>query len=668
MNDRLMQPGRASSTLAWWSGTVGKFRQQEIDVLVGRLSFKAIEAHRTNDIQQLEAWKWEIRILQRAVAALPDDWLLLLEYPLIRLGRRLDAVLVTDRAVLVIEFKALNQTFSRDARVQAEDYALDLRDFHAGSRNHLIVPIVVAGSGHPTRPQWEFPWPGVSVVYDALPNGLPELLEKILERIPHRDVDLKNWEQAPYRPVPTIIEAARALYQKHNVTDIKAARADTHNLTRTTGAILEAISDAKQNNKFTIVFVTGIPGAGKTLCGLDAVFSANTDACFLTGTLPMVYVLNAALAIDSTKGGKSKSTAERETKSKIQSITGFLRNYILKEHDLPEHVIVFDEAQRAWDEKHGANSPFKLTNSEAAIVLDIMHRHEDYAVIVGLIGNGQEINTGEAGLAEWGRALSDRPDWQIRAAPGVLNPENEPRQRLFPERPPGMIIDDCLHLDLPIRNVISPSAALWVDAMLRGRSNEARSHAGENLPFFITRSLDEMRRALRSMARGERRTGLVCSSGAKRLVADGIWPNFEHMDKAKVANWFLKKWPDVRASDALEVPATEFACQGLELDYVGLCWGGDLIWKGGWLVRNFRGNKWEKRSQRDASDFQINTYRVLLTRARSDTIIWMPDGDSNDATRDPALFDQTADYLISCGARPLMIATADQEQHSDTLL
>ncbi len=228
--------------------------------------------------------------------------------------------------------------------------------------------------------------------------------------------------------------------------------------------------------------------------------------------------------------------------------------------------------------------------------------------------------------------------------------------------------DDALHLSVPIRNVRSNSAAPWVDAVLRGEIAEARSIADEKLPFFITRSLEEMRAGLRTLARGERRAGLVCSSGAKRLVADGLWPKFEHMNEDLVANWFLKRWPDVRASDALEIPATEFACQGLELDYVGLCWGGDLTWAGNWLVRHFSGSKWHHTRKLDSQDFQINTYRVLLTRARSETIIWIPKGDARDKTRLPEEFDRTAAYLLECGARMLPDFVDQRVQEIETAL
>jgi hypothetical protein len=651
MDDPTAEPFTGSIN-AWWSGSFQELSETKDEHILGRLAACAMLAYRTNEAAQLNAWACQLDWLRPALSEHPKNWRLLLEYPLIRLGRRLDAVLVTDRAIIVIEFKALGGNFTTDARVQAEDYAHDLRDFHAGSRDQVIVPILVAGAGKPTRPQWAFPWPGVSVVYDALPHELPGLLQDILTHLPTRSINIATWEHALYRPVPSIIEAARALYDKHGVAEIKTARADTANLSRTTAAILQTVRQARDEQKYFIVFVTGIPGAGKTLCGLDVVFSAEAEGTFLTGTLPMVYVLKAALAEDAGRSGaRSGRTARHESKAKIESITGFLRDNMARPEEPAEHVIVFDEAQRAWDAEYGARK-FKHTMSEAAIVLDIMQRHKDYAVIVALVGNGQEINTGEAGLAEWGKALAERPDWQIRAAPGVLTAP-EPRQRLFASPPPTLTVDIDLHLDIPIRNVRSPAAAHWIDAVLRGARDEALEYAGESLPIFLTRSLAEMRRHLRHRTRGARRAGLVCSSGAKRLVADGIWPKFDHMDDATVANWFLKRWPDIRASDALEIPATEFAAQGLELDFVGLCWGGDLLWQAGWKARSFRGTKWQNVQRDDARSYTINTYRVLLTRARADTIIWIPKGDAGDKTRAPEEFDETASFLRLCGAREL---------------
>jgi hypothetical protein len=328
-------------------------------------------------------------------------------------------------------------------------------------------------------------------------------------------------------------------------------------------------------------------------------------------------------------------------------------------------VIVFDEAQRAWDADFGRRK-FGHAQSEAALFLDILSRHADWAVIVALVGGGQEINTGEAGLAAWGEALLARPSWRARAAPGVIT-ATDARQRLFNAASASLVLDPALHLDVPVRSIRSSAAAPWVDAVLLGDAQRARQTADEadGVPFFLTRSLSEMRVALRRFARGARRAGLVCSAGARRLVPDGIWPNFPHLDADAVANWFLQRWPDVRASDALEMPATQFACQGLELDQVGICWGNDLVRYPGhpaWVARNFAGTRWLTRNEA-ATAYQINTYRVLLTRARYETVIWIPAGAADDVTRLPVEFDAIAAFFEYCGAQPLDLAPTEGDAH-----
>ena len=446
------------------------------------------------------------------------------------------------------------------------------------------------------------------------------------------------------------------LYNRHGVGDIAAARADVGNLGQTTTTIRQSIDAARLAARHEVLFVTGIPGAGKTLCGLNAVFGAVTGAAFLTGNLPLVHVMREALARDAYEQGRSLRVARQETESAIQPLIGFLRDILPRTEPPHEHVVVFDEAQRAWDAEFGRRK-FGHAQSEAALFLDIMRRHRDWAVIVALVGTGQEINTGEAGLAAWGEALAARPEWRVRAPAGVLG-VRDPRQRLFDTLPDGMQIDPALHLNVPVRSIRSTAAAPWVDAVLSGDAGQAVAiaNAAGGVPFLLTRSLPDARTALRRLARGTRRAGLICSAGARRLVADGIWPNFPHLDAAAIANWFLRRWPDVRASDALELPATQFACQGLELDHVGLCWGNDLIRRNGrieWIARSLAGTRWQEPRGEAAIAFQINTYRVLLTRARYETVIWVPRGDAADATRDPATFDAIARFLCDCGAQPL---------------
>lgn len=643
---------------AWWSADLGDFQAREPESIVGALSTRLVEAHPLNRATQVQAWRNQIALLRNALQGLPSTWRLLLEYPLLRLQRRIDAVLLTDHAILVLEFKTGAAQFASIDRQQVEDYALDLFDFHAASRAHPVVPILVATQATPLATNWPLLWHGVTPVLDASAASLSDLLREIARRSPisNRLLDPHAWEIAPYRPVPTIIEAATMLYGQHGVAEIASARADVGNLTRTTDAIRAMIEHARTTRCHQVVFVTGIPGAGKTLCGLQVVFGADTGAAFLTGNLPLVHVMREALARDARDQGGSIRMARQKTESAIQPLIGLLRDNLERVEPPHEHVIVFDEAQRAWDADFGRRK-FGHAQSEAALFLDIMRRHADWAVIVALVGGGQEINTGEAGLAAWGEALIVRPDWQVRAAPGVLT-ATDTRQRLFAAAPDGLTVDASLHLNVPVRSIRSAAASPWVDAVLLGDVTRARRIAdgAGGVPFLLTRSLIAMRAGLRLLARGTRRAGLVCSAGARRLIADGIWPSFPHLDDAAVANWFLQRWPDVRASDALEVPATQFACQGLELDHVGLCWGNDLIRRRGrsdWVARSFAGTRWQEPRGEAAIAYQVNTYRVLLTRARYETVIWVPRGEDADVTRTPAEFDAIADFLQECGAQNL---------------
>jgi hypothetical protein len=641
---------------AWWSGTIDEFLLQPADTILGALATRLVETHAANHAAQILAWRQQIDILNQALDHFDAEGQLLLEYPLLRLGRRIDTILVTNAAVFVLEFKMHGSLTDADRR-QVEDYALDLQDFHSASHQQAIVPILVAPAAAVKPIDWPLIWHGVSPhVFIANRKSLHDLLTQLQRRASKTDpsIDIETWEAAPYRPVPTIVDAARLLYARHAVTDLRAARADVLNLSRTREAIANAIIEAKQRNRHVVLFVTGIPGAGKTLCGLDAVFGAEVPSAFLTGNFPLIFVMRAALERDVRDQGRSMRDARQKTESAIQPLMGFLRDNLQRETAPHEHVIIFDEAQRAWDAAFGARK-FGHPQSEAAMFLDIMHRHADWSVIVALVGYGQEINTGEAGLAAWGDALAERPDWQILAPAAVLTAP-DPRQKLSGIGIDRLTIVDDFHLSVAVRSIRSDAGNAWVEAVLAGDQTRARELA-ENaigLPFLLTRSLSDMRHYLRLTARGERRAGLVCSAGARRLRAEGIDPSFDHMDDKTVANWFLNWWPDVRASDSLEVPATQFACQGLELDYVGLCWGNDLIrLNGTWVSRKFVGTKWQNfRTETDIA-FRMNTYRVLLTRARYKTVIWVPGGDAADVTRTPAEFEDMAAFLLGCGV-PLL--------------
>lgn len=652
--------------------SVAAFLAADPQALVERLAFADQQRFSRNQGQQLLAWDASIRILRSALGAWPDAtaWRLVLEYDMRRLGRRIDAVLVTPRGVMVLEFKTGGSVIDAQARRQADDYALDLEIFHSASGDHPILPIVVASNAATGPTAWPFMYRGfVDAGLTASGSGLGVLVREVWARlpVPPCPIDVLTWDSAPYRPVPGIIDAACTLYSHHGVADIASARAEAHNLTTTKDAILDAVAAARREQHHVILFVTGIPGAGKTLCGLNAVFGAGRDAgaTFLTGNPSLVHVLREALARDAANGDRNKLRAARlKTKASVQKLPAFRDEYVRTGHTPPEHVIVIDEAQRAWDERQAIRAtvtkPVKLAASEPAHLLDIMARHADWAAVICLIGGGQEIHNGEGGLAEWGAALAQRPSWRVLAAPETLA-ASSPRQ-VLPELD-GLVLRESLHLSVPMRSLRNSSAASWVEAVLNGDAATARAIAaipGPALPFVLTRDLHLMRQHLRAESRGERRAGLIGSSGGKRRRADGLGVEVAHMDEAAVAHWFLNRWPDVRASESLETVATEFACQGLELDYVGLCWGGDMLWlppQKIWQCRAFVGDQWNQIRNSETIANRRNTYRVLLTRARYQTVIWVPRGDRDDETRKPEELDRVAQFLQACGVEILSAAT-----------
>ena len=664
---------------AWFACTGAELLARAPADTVGRLASAQGSRGYPGTPEQEFAWARQVTALRDAIAEAGGmAWMIALEYDLLRLEKRIDAVILTDRAIVTLEFKM--GAPNRAAMAEAEDYALDLRDFHAGSRRHAIVPVLVAGDAGfaPPVQRWLLPTCPTEVLVCGHAS-LGQLLRWVQGTLPssHETLDGAAWLAAPYRPVPTIIEAATLLYARNGVAEIAAARADAANLTRTADAVAAAVQVAQQEDRKIAVFVTGIPGAGKTLCGLNTVFGAarQDGSAFLTGNAPLVAVLRAALVRDAAvRGDTGKAEIERRVRAALQNVHRFLEDHATdpQRRAPPERLIVFDEAQRAWDEVKARlgtrNKPSRLTHSEPAHTLEIMGRHEGWAVIVALIGNGQEINTGEAGLAEWGRVVAADPRWTARAAPRVLTAD-EPAQRLAAGPAPWLTLDPHLDLATPIRSVRESAGAAWVDAVLRGEAEEARRIAAgcEVLPFLLTRDLDGMRTALRRLTRGQRRAGLVASAGAKRLRADGLGVQLD-----EVADWFLRLWPDVRGSDALECFATEYDCQGLELDVVGMAWGGDFRRaEGGWRAWRFVGTDW----QRDVKEFNFvrNTYRVLLTRARYETVVWVPRGSArddpfHDRTRDAAVFEGIAEYLLACGIRPLNAEPVRQEDRAPVLL
>jgi hypothetical protein len=314
------------------------------------------------------------------------------------------------------------------------------------------------------------------------------------------------------------------------------------------------------------------------------------------------------------------------------------------------------------------------------MVLEIMGRHEGWSLVIGLVGGGQEIHSGEAGLSAWGDALATNEEWAVWTSPEAL--EGGPSiagKRLF--EGVGIPVERVvkrpeLHLAIPKRSYEAENNARWVNAVLDGRIGDARACAGTALPVFVTRCLQEARRWLALRVASNRRSGLVASSGAARLRGEGVEPpTFKFLSGIDYASWFLRPKGDVRSSNQLEVAMSEFELQGLELDHVGLLWGGDLIFPDDSpRTRRFRGCAWvagdvpyptseqigqgdnEVDDQRSAVNYRtltLNKYRVLMTRYRKAMVVFVPPGDPDDPTRFPAEFHQVERYLLKCGARPL---------------
>ena len=664
---------------AFYGVPAREFISDDRDRIIGILTSRAGNSFFQQLNTQTRAWVQEIEILQRALAFCTtrvaiDTWSILLEFPIPRRGKRIDALLLIPGCIIVMEFKCGSNAFDRASMVQLEDYCLDLQDFHRESRGFTLVPFLIATHARDSQA----PAPFSDCVQTPWTANEQELGSKLVQCVsrhskPEYPIDLVAWDQGAYEPTPTIIEAARALYAGNNVREIARCHAGVENLTETSNAVLHTIDAAKRDSRKLICFVTGVPGAGKTLAGLNVVHNHGSDetevGVFLSGNGPLVKVLTAALARDHRdRTGQSMSESKRRVTTFIQNVHRFIEEYFASSSKIPkDQVVIFDEAQRAWNADQSRRK-FDRDFSEPEIMLEIMDRHMDWSVIVALVGVGQEINRGEAGLGEWGRALNQRfSHWRVVISPDLMV-GSQFGASLFSEAPLAIELtsEPALHLSVSLRSYKAERLTKFTDALLKPDPILARRTlaACGDYPIVLTRSLDAARFWLRRRQRGTRRTGLVASSGARRLLAYGL----DVTTELDVENWFLNPSSDVRSSDFLEVPATEFGIQGLELDWIGLCWGGDLIPDGGtWQCRRFRGTRWEQVCDSQTRQYSVNKYRVLLTRAREGFVIWVPRGRDDDPTQSPALYNQTADFLLSCGIPLLWNGLDHPPAHNTTL-
>lgn len=659
---------------AFYINTINAFLKDNTEHIIGKLTYQSGLAGFYQQVhKQTLSWSDEILIFKSAFTTLlsqtagPSDWGILLEYPIARREKRIDAVIITGSAILVIEFKAGKE----NGDDQLMDYCLDLRDFHSESRHKIIIPILLSNEKKEKHRGLTSSNQIIQNIIYANPDNLSIILKMIFEQcVNSKTIDFQTWNNSSYNPTPTIIEAAQALFSGKSVVEISRSHAGIKNLTKTTNAIISAIETAQKNNEKIICFVTGVPGAGKTLAGLNIAHHTEFQqeeqslATFLSGNGPLISVLREALSRDAHKRLKKvNATVKKKEQDRIiafiENVHRFVDNYFLDKDAIPNNrIVIFDEAQRAWNAEHSMRK-FKRPYSEAEMMFEVMDRHKEWSVIVALIGGGQEINTGEGGLREWGKNIEDKfPHWKVYISNELKEGSHSTGdQTLFESSPTNVTVveNPDLHLDVSIRSYKAEELSRWVRLVLLNKPIAAKDVLENfltNYDIFITRNLDTAKKWLTSNCSGTRRMGLVASSGGRRLRAYGLDVKAE----LKEAEWFLNSRKDTRSSFYLEVPATEFAVQGLELDWVGVCWDGDLRRdKQGWDFKSFRGTEWTSVSaeNQERRKYILNKYRVLLTRAREGMIIWIPEGDTRDRTRLPEIYNPIYTYLKDCGVKEI---------------
>lgn len=649
---------------AFYVAPVSDFLRDSTDSIVGKIS-----QHHSQDIvaQQMGAWLSEIEILKACLPSFSDGHVLL-ELQIPRMGRRVDAAIVVRDILFVLEFKVGAKGYhSHDLR-QAHGYAIDLHHFHEGSHGKTIVPVLVATEAPPVSIDLS---PHVDHVYPPLranAQNLGDLLEFCLrDASKSATIDFNFWLDSRYKPTPTIIEAAQALYANHDVADIARNDAGAENLNLTSAALLDIVHQARIQERKVICFVTGVPGAGKTLVGLNlATSSVNVadeeHAVFLSGNGPLVEVLVEALARDARvrNPGTGMEQERRRAQAKIQNIHKF-RDAALVDNGRPpiDRVVVFDEAQRAWNLEATAKFMVQkrdmkdFCQSEPEFLISVMDRHKDWCAIIALVGGGQEINNGEAGLQGWVDALSQRfSDWDVYYSDKLSQAEYVGREVSFQSVPkahshPG------LHLATSMRSFRAEKLSHFVHYLIHGQPEAAAAcyeSFRERFPIAITRDAAKARQWIRERARANETKGLVASSGGMRLKPKGIFVK----NKISAADWFLNDPDDVRSCHYLEDVATEFDVQGLELDWCLVAWDADFRNAAGEFEHwKFVGNRWQRRQLNEHKRYLENAYRVLLTRARQGMVIFVPHGNAADWTRDPRFYQGTYDYLLRSGLPPL---------------
>ena len=649
---------------SYYSNDIQSFLNQDNYSIFGEITTN--DQFSAEDLQK-NTWNREIEILKRELSQFLDGYIIF-EYTIPRIGNRIDNIVIYKGIIFLLEFKVGEKKYPSYAIEQVTDYAFDLSCFHKESHNRLLVPILISTKAHSVKQEIRISKDNVLETICCNEYEIAKYITEVSLKFIQDEIIPNDWINSLYMPTPTIIEAAQALYLGHNVEDISRNDASAKNLNQTTKAINKIIDYSRARNRKSICFITGVPGAGKTLAGLNIAverqkIAEDEHAVFLSGNGPLVDVLQEALARDDAKRNNiSRKEASRKVKEFIQIIHHFRDDAISVDTPPVEKVAIFDEAQRAWDEQNLTDFMKKKKHiedfnmSEPEFLISILNRHNDWATIICLIGGGQEINKGEsAGIYGWFDSLRNNyPNWDIYVSDKITDDEYS-KGHNFAEMTKNMnvnIIED-LHLAVSLRSFRSENVSNFVKALLDVDIDTAKrlyEQFNNDYPVFVTRNLHKAKLWVRNQAKGSQRYGLTASSGAKRLRKYGIWVQ----NKIEATNWFLNGKNDVRSSFHLEETATEFDIQGLELDWTIVCWDADLRFENGDFKHlKFVGTKWQNIKSADNILYLKNAYRVLLTRARQGFVIFVPSGDETDTTAKPEYYDGIYRYLKSVGIKEL---------------
>jgi len=669
---------------AYYSAAIDEFLKKP-DSCIANLARQGA-ADGSVDGAQMGAWDQQLVCLQEALQGMNGH--IFLEFVVPRVGCRVDTIVIAGPVLFVIEFKVSmdiknQQTGKKKKRLassggfnQVWDYALDLKNFHRASHDLPIIPILVSNDSATLDASLSEGAP--DQVYRPIQTnfaGLRHLMDLALEKIQGRDIDIQAWGEASYQPTPSIVEAAQAVFSGNAVDNI-LLNEGKENLEKTFRSVEEIITISERKGDKAICFVTGVPGAGKTLVGMQVAGRRRegtglVHATFLSGNMPLVEVLSEALVRDRVRqarrhGKKCRVGDERIKVSALIQHKMHFRDAGLRDRGRPpsDRIVIFDEAQRAWNMQKTRNfmlrkrkKEMKELNisdfpySEPEFLMKYMNHHQGWAVVVCLVGGGQEIHDGEAGISEWLKTAREHfKEWMVYVSPELGQSEFQAEKELHAlESHSKLVKEKKLHLKVSSRSFRAENVSLFVRALLDGEGILAKDTLEEfrdKYPIRLTRDVGKAKEWIRSHARGSERYGLLASSSAHRLKPDAV----NVKDPIKAVQWFLNSSDDTRSSFYLEDPATEFQVQGLELDWALVAWDGDFRkTQHAWLHRSFVGSRWNQVKKEEHQRYLKNTYRVLLTRARQGMVIYVPKGSDKDPTRAPEYYDGTFEYLRGLG-------------------